>query len=146
MSIHINALHDTEQGMCTVMGTFGQRLVLARKAAGLGQADLMDAVAVKSRSQVSHWENDKAVPNGKYLFLLPGILGCSGHWLLTGEGPMTGPSNEDALRLTVIRRIAAGEVSDYELGILASPVPHEAAVQIAETALRIAQDSGLFTR
>jgi hypothetical protein len=28
------------------------------------------------------------MPSGELMIRLPGILGISGHWLLTGEGPM----------------------------------------------------------
>ncbi len=41
---------------------------------------------------------------------LPGVLGVSGHWLLTGEGPMRG--GEDGLRLQVIRQIVDGTIDD----------------------------------
>ena len=39
--------------------------------------------------------------------LLP-HLGVSGHWLLTGEGPMHPPDGTEAIRLEIIGRIADG--------------------------------------
>jgi len=95
--------------------TLGDRISVARKHAGLNQSAVADALGLGSGSRVSDWETGKTSPPARKLMAMPSLFACSGHWLLTGEGPMTGPSNEDALRLTVIRRIAAGEVSDYEL-------------------------------
>jgi phage repressor protein C with HTH and peptisase S24 domain len=51
----------------------------------------------------SAWLRD-AVPGGRALMRLPQILGVSGHWLLTGEGPMR-PDNEDR-EAEAFRRIA----------------------------------------
>ena len=45
----------------------------------------------RAQSGISDWFNPsrRAMPNAETMLLLPGILRCNGHWLLTGRGPMT---------------------------------------------------------
>ena len=73
--------------MLSVVTTLGERLLLARKRAGLSQAELGGALGLKSgHSMVSQWERGEAIPTGEQFLALPALLGVSGHWLLTGHG------------------------------------------------------------
>lgn len=62
---------------------------MARKRAGLSQEGLATAVGAgaeaSGRSTVSNWENDKAVPDGRFLLKLPEVLNVSADWLLLGK-------------------------------------------------------------
>lgn len=86
--------------------TLGERLRLARNRAGLSQEALADAVGLgevgSGRSTVSNWENDKTIPEGRYLLRLPDLLGVSADWLLLGRTERGGapiPSREVAEEL-----------------------------------------------
>lgn len=67
------------------------RLELAKEARGLDQKGLADAAGV-SQANVSRWLAGKALPGADVLVRLPEALGVSGHWLLTGQGPMAAPT------------------------------------------------------
>ena len=72
--------------------TFGGRLCIALHRKGLSQRALAEALGGEERaasgSAVNAWFVHGKLPEGKYMLKLPGLLGVSGHWLLTGEGPM----------------------------------------------------------
>ncbi|WP_425049512.1 helix-turn-helix domain-containing protein [Psychromarinibacter sp. S121] len=65
--------------------TFGDRLVAARDALGLSQADLARQIGVKLKT-LSAWENDLSEPRANKLQMLAGVLNVSLIWLLNGEG------------------------------------------------------------
>lgn len=54
---------------------------------GLTQTKLADTLDVRE-STVSTWMTQGSLPNGQLMAQLPGALGVSGHWLLTGQGHM----------------------------------------------------------
>ena len=67
------------------------------------QAALGDLIGAE-QPVVGRWLAEGGpLPAGKYLVRLPTALGVSGHWLLTGQGPMAPPT--------------AGEAAIYERGI-----------------------------
>lgn len=103
----------TAQGWCTLELSFGERLALARKRAGFkSQGDLADRIEA-SRNAVGQWERDETLPDGKSMVQLPGVLGISGHWLLTGEGDMLPPDPDQAVvLLDVIRYVATDADAD----------------------------------
>jgi transcriptional regulator with XRE-family HTH domain len=61
--------------------TFGERLKLARKAAGLGQTDLADRIG-KTQSSISQWERGESSLSLDVLVLLSTALGVTTDWLL----------------------------------------------------------------
>jgi len=65
----------------------GSRIKQALDYAGLNQSDLARALDTQPHI-VGSWVNHGVIPHSKHLVRLPGLLGISGHWLLTGEGPM----------------------------------------------------------
>jgi transcriptional regulator with XRE-family HTH domain len=67
------------------VATFGDRLLAAREAAGLGQAELATKLGVRDKT-LAAWEEDLAEPRGNRLQMLAGMLNVSLRWLLTGIG------------------------------------------------------------
>ena len=84
---------DTIDWYAEDRATFGDRLALAREAAGLDQKGLADRLGVK-RGTVARWEEDVDEPRANRLQMLSGLLGVSMRWLLTGAGD--GPPEEEA--------------------------------------------------
>ena len=77
--------------------TFGDRLVGAREAMGMSQADLARRLGVKLKT-VGAWEQDLSEPRANKLQMMAGVLNVSIMWLLNGEGDgIDGPDNEAAL-------------------------------------------------
>lgn len=91
--------------------TFADRLDRALTHAGMNQSEL--ARALKSQPhRVGAWVNDGVIPSSKHLMRLPELLGVSGHWLLTGDGPMIPEDPERELRayreiVEIVRRVEA---------------------------------------
>ncbi|MDF0600368.1 helix-turn-helix transcriptional regulator [Psychromarinibacter sp. C21-152] len=92
--------------------TFGDRLVAAREALGLSQADLARRIGVKLKTMNS-WENDLSEPRANKLSMLAGVLNVSLVWLLNGEGeglaePEADPIPEEyGALLTELRQLRA---------------------------------------
>lgn len=91
------------------VATFGDRLLAAREAAGLGQAELASKLGVRDKT-LAAWEEDLAEPRGNRLQMLAGMLNVSLRWLLTGIGddvpePGTAPS------LTLPARLALADIA-----------------------------------
>jgi transcriptional regulator with XRE-family HTH domain len=65
----------------------------------MSQADLARELGV-GMATVSEWFTRGRVPNGDVMLRIPGALGISGHWLLTGEGPrdLAHPDGTDPYR------------------------------------------------
>lgn len=61
------------------------------KEAGLTQPALAQALGT-SQGTVSGWLGKEPVyPTGEHMVRLPGVLRVSGHWLMTGDGPVGVP-------------------------------------------------------
>lgn len=65
----------------------GHRIVEARSAAGLGQAELAERLGVTART-LSRWENDHREPKRSALRAIAEVTGARLEWLLTGQEPM----------------------------------------------------------
>lgn len=65
--------------------TFGERLQLARLAAGLTQVQLAQQLGVR-QNQVSQWEADNTGPKRQRLPALAAAVKASIEWLLSGVG------------------------------------------------------------
>ncbi|ADZ71220.1 helix-turn-helix domain-containing protein [Polymorphum gilvum] len=72
--------------------TLGERICLARDAAGLSTAQLARRLGVRTAT-LQAWESDRAEPRSNRLVLLAGVLGVSPTWLLVGRGD--GPMEPD---------------------------------------------------
>lgn len=88
--------------------TLGDRLTAAREFAGLSVAELAERLGVRDTA-LEAWEGDQAEPGTVFLGRLPGMLGVSLVWLLTGEGqgPQEGGDRSEATRaeLRELRRL-----------------------------------------
>lgn len=81
------------------------RIQEAMKAARMRPADLARALDIGAAT-ISEWFGKGSLPSAAVLQRLPGALGVSGHWLLTGTGPLQPDSEESAqAKLEAIRRI-----------------------------------------
>jgi transcriptional regulator with XRE-family HTH domain len=65
--------------------TFGDRLVHAREALGLDQAQLAHRLGIKAQT-LRNWEEDRSEPRANKLQMLAGLLNVSMIWLLAGQG------------------------------------------------------------
>lgn len=79
--------------------TFGDRIVAARQAMGLSEAQLARRMGIKGQT-LRNWENDRAEPRANKLQMLAGMLNVSIIWLMSGEGQgvteiRTGPRAEE---------------------------------------------------
>lgn len=83
---------DSENWYSEDAATLGDRLMAARMAATLTQADLAAQIGVKLTT-LDAWENDIKEPRANRLQMLTGLLGVSLGWLLTGVGE--GPDHPD---------------------------------------------------
>src|SRR6187200_2765177 len=80
------------------VATFGDRLVAAREAAGMTQAELARRIGVR-RQTLAGWEDDQAEPRANRLQMLAGMLNVSMIWLMSGQGaapPASAPPKSGA--------------------------------------------------
>ena len=69
-----------------------EKIIMARKKAGMSQLDLADAMGV-SRQSVSKWETGEANPEIGKLKMLANTLNCSVDWLLSeSDEPLCDPA------------------------------------------------------
>ena len=78
---------------------FAERLAQAMAAAGMKQADLIQAAAQRGaklgKSQVSQYVSGKVMPRPKVMDLLAAVLDTTPEWLATGEGAPPAPARAD---------------------------------------------------
>lgn len=62
---------------------------------------------------VTAWVGNDYLPGGEQMTRLPGLLGCDGHWLLTGEGDMVRQAaSMKEMRADYIARVITGDLDD----------------------------------
>ena len=81
---------------------FGERLVLARKHAGLNQVQLAKAIGV---SQSTIAEAEKAGQGSSKTTQIASVCRVDAHWLATGEGSMLSPASQPEPTVTVERAL-----------------------------------------
>ncbi len=75
--------------------TLGDRILAAREAAGMTQAQLARRVGIKKATLVG-WEEDLSEPRANRMSMMAGVLNVSIMWLMTGEGEgMDGPQGDN---------------------------------------------------
>ncbi|WP_273383023.1 aminotransferase class I/II-fold pyridoxal phosphate-dependent enzyme [Enorma phocaeensis] len=78
---------------------FSERLVHAMGRAGMKQADLIHAAALRGKklgkSQVSQYASGKTVPRRDVMELLAALLGVDARWLASGEGRLAAPDTAE---------------------------------------------------
>jgi transcriptional regulator with XRE-family HTH domain len=114
---------------------FAKRLRIALAADERTQGEIAQAADVPP-DQLSRWKGGNVMPEIESVIRLVRALGVSGHWLLTGEGPMDRVGDE-ALRLQVIGRVANGTLDDAAVKALATlgQAEPEAVAQVLLAAL-----------
>ncbi len=96
-------------------GRVGERIRNARRARGMTQADLAEAVGV-SRSAVAQWETDRAGQVRGNLSRIAGVLGVSVQFLLDGNaGRVDGEVPRNATELALLRLYRACTEADRAL-------------------------------
>ncbi|HJG37313.1 aminotransferase class I/II-fold pyridoxal phosphate-dependent enzyme [Enorma phocaeensis] len=116
---------------------FSERLVHAMGRAGMKQADLIHAAALRGKklgkSQVSQYASGKTVPRRDVMELLAALLGVDARWLASGEGGLAAPDTaEDGS--TYQSGTAMRPVDDAERGGGAMPSAAESARASARSA------------
>ena len=113
MSIHTAGSDPmTLDDFSETTATFGDRLVAAREAAGLGQTELARQLGVKVAT-LRNWEEDRSEPRANKLGMLAGLVNASIVWLLSGQGsaPRGADGTEGAVQsadvIEDLRRIRA---------------------------------------
>ncbi len=114
-----------------------QRIRLARRAAGLSQAQLALELGVQ-RSAVSHWEAQRGKPSMNHLRQLALVTGTQFEWLATGRGPMT-PSPEDLLdSVAAVDAVMVDDPQERRLLAAFREVPVQARLPLLELAEQLA--------
>ena len=62
-----------------------ERVAQAIEASTLSRKEIAARVGT-DESRVSRWVNRKERVGARYIVALTEVVGCDGHWLLTGEG------------------------------------------------------------
>lgn len=85
-----------EQDYTDAAATFGDRVVLAREAQGMTQAQLARRLGLRTAT-IRNWEEDRSEPRANKLQMLAGMLSVSMIWLMTGagQGPLPRPDREE---------------------------------------------------
>ena len=91
--------------------TFGDRLLAARKEAGLSQKLLANKLGVKTKT-VQFWEEDKSEPRANKLQMVSALLNVSMVWLMSGLGngvepPVTSSVSEESLPREILAELKA---------------------------------------
>lgn len=112
--------------------TFGDRLTLAREAAGLDQEGLAEKLGIKLKT-LRNWEDNRAEPRANRLHMLAGLLNVSIIWLMNGKGEQPEIAS-DATQRVVRDCLAELQALEAEQRQLAERVHH------VERRLRLALD------
>ena len=99
--------------------TLGTRLAMARQRAGMTQAVLASLLGLGAASRISDWESGRTAPTAATIVRLPHVLGITGHWLLTGTGPMAVGEGNNEARIEAARKILSGDVSGEVVDMIA---------------------------
>ncbi|WP_342051977.1 MULTISPECIES: helix-turn-helix domain-containing protein [unclassified Cupriavidus] len=91
----------------------GSRIVRARAAQGMSQAELATQLGVAA-TQVARWEKGKATPRPETLHKMAAALDVSPLWLERAEGPINGHDPNDPAK----RHELVADLTDEELRIL----------------------------
>lgn len=103
---------------CESSATFGDRMVGAREALGLGQAELARRLGVRRRT-IAAWEDDRSEPRANRLQMLAGVLNVSIMWLLTGEGDGLDAPDGDAMPADLRQALSELRVLQVEMARMA---------------------------
>jgi transcriptional regulator with XRE-family HTH domain len=91
----IRSVRNIEPSLYAFAMGFKERLTEARKAKGLSQEALGEALGGTAKQTISHWEKGRYEPNIVQLQRLCELLGCTADWLILNKSP--GKLGPDAL-------------------------------------------------
>lgn len=114
-----------------------QRIRIARRAAGLSQAQLALELGVQ-RSAVSHWEAQRGKPSVNHLRKLALATGVQFEWLATGRGSMT-PSGDALDSIAAVDALLVDDPQERRLLSAFRDAPAQARVPLLELAEQLAQ-------
>ncbi|SCZ54541.1 helix-turn-helix domain-containing protein [Epibacterium ulvae] len=94
--------------------TLGDRILAAREAAGMTQAQLARRIGIKKTTLVG-WEADLSEPRANRMSMMAGVLNVSIMWLMTGEGdgmdaPQANTAPENLSEVLRELRLLRGEI------------------------------------
>ena len=121
-----------------VESTLAMRLAMARQRASMTQGALAKALGLGAGSRISDWEAGRTAPTASTMIQLPHVLGVSGHWLLTGSGPMAISAGNDEARIEAASKVLAGEVSEDVVNLIAGRTDPGSAVKEATQTAEVA--------
>jgi transcriptional regulator with XRE-family HTH domain len=122
-----------------IESTLATRLGVARQRAGMTQGVLAKALGLGAGSRISDWEAGRTAPTAATMVQIPNVLGVSGHWLLTGSGPMAVGQGNDEARIEAASKILAGEVSEDVVNLVAGRTEPLAVVREATRTAEVAR-------
>jgi transcriptional regulator with XRE-family HTH domain len=94
--------------------TFGQRVRLARKRAGLSQKQLADAIGVRSQQAIDYIENPKnAAQASRYTSEIARATGVDAGWLAREDGPSP---DSNVARQPDLQIFSGTKAADYRGG------------------------------
>lgn len=118
-------------------GAAAQRIRIARRSAGLSQAQLALELGVQ-RSAVSHWEAQRGKPSVNHLRLLALLSGVQFEWLATGRGAMM-PSSEELLdSVAAVDALLVDDPQERRLLAAFRDAPAQSRVPLLELAEQLA--------
>lgn len=94
----------TEYGYGPDEATLGDRLTVAREAAGLTVPQMADRLDVQAET-VEGWEIDQAAPGDEGLARIAKMLNVPPLWLQAGTGPGVTATDSAATELAELRRL-----------------------------------------
>lgn len=114
-----------------------QRIRLARRTAGLSQAQLALELGVQ-RSAVSHWEAQRGKPSMNHLRQLALLTGVQFEWLATGRGAMA-PSADTLLdSIAAVDALLVEDPQERRLLAAFREAPAQARLPLLELAEQLA--------
>ena len=122
-----------------IESTLATRLAVARQRAGMTQGVLAKALGLGAGSRISDWEAGRTSPTAGTMVQIPHVLGVSGHWLLTGSGPMAIGEGNDEARIEAAGKILAGEISEDVVNLIAGRTEPGPVVQAAVLTAEVAR-------
>ncbi len=103
------------------------------------QGALAKALGLGAGSRISDWEAGRTAPTAATMVRIPHVLGVSGHWLLTGSGPMAIGEGDEEVRIEAATKILTGEISADVVNLIAGRTDPSSVVQEATRTAEVAK-------
>jgi transcriptional regulator with XRE-family HTH domain len=104
----------------TTNNDIGNRIKMARIAAGLNQSELARRIGISRSSMSSLESGESKAPKASTLLKIAAVLDANAHWLLTGQGdPKTPSASSDADLITMMMKLTPQNRSALQAAALA---------------------------